>query len=186
MQPFLDACALPGATTILAGEDDMALPVTVPFSFVLWEYVGSDAWISSNGTFGGGTDARYDFSPSCPMPDMFNNPPNSVAVFQDDLRARTGVCYATVGFAPNRQFVVTWNDMQFFSDPSAHLTFSLMLSEGTNNIDIVYRTMTGGGTRSSGDAAGIGIINGDSTRAVQFSCRTGSVASGSAIRFTPM
>ena len=163
------------------------MPVTVPFAFVLWNYLGTAAWVSSNGTFGAGPNPSSAYYPTCPLPDLGASAPNSVAAFQDDLYTRaTGVCVATVGTSPNRKFVVTWADEHFCcgEDPTVHLTFSLLLSEGTNTVDLVYRTMMGG-TRASGDSAAVGIINGDRTRAIQYSCDQTLITSGTSIRFTP-
>ena len=56
------------------------------------------------------------------------------------------MCYGTSGSAPNRQFVVTWKNMRGFNDPtdSTNLTFSAILSEGTDTVDFAYGSMEGG------------------------------------------
>ncbi len=171
---------------LLASVDDSTASVTVPFSFYLWNYSGTAAWVSSNGVFGGGTTPSSTLGTGCPLPSFA--PANSVLAFLDDLYTRpTGVCVATVGSAPTRKFVATWSDAYFFADTTGHLTFSVILSEGTNTIDVVYQSMSGGAAgRSAGNSAEIGIINGTATSAVQYSCDTASIASGTAIRYTPM
>jgi hypothetical protein len=181
-QAFINACSLAGHTTVLALVDDSTALLTVPFSFYLWDYNGTAAWVSSNGVFGGGSLATTAWTESCPL--GTSAPANAVLAFWDDQETRTGVCYGTSGTAPNRKFVVTWSDSYSFSDSAAHLTYSVILNEGTNIIDVVYQTMTG--VYASGTSAGVGITNTGSTRAAQYSCDTASISSGTAIRFTPM
>jgi hypothetical protein len=110
---------------------------------------------------------------------------NAIFAFWDDLITRTpGVCTATVGTAPNRQFVVTWNDAMFFGTAAGNLTFSLFLNEGTNTIDVVYSSMTGD-PAARGNSATIGVQDIGATN-TQHSCNMNAVMSGTAIRFTPV
>lgn len=46
-----------------------------------------------------------------------------------------------VGAAPNRRYIVQWDDVRLFSDPDSHLTFQVHLSETTHAIDVLYRQM---------------------------------------------
>ena len=71
--------------------------------------------------------------------------PNAfIAALWGDNETRTpGVCVATTGSTPNRQWVVEWRDAYyFFGVTAAHLTFEVILTEGSNTIDLVYGTMT--------------------------------------------
>lgn len=181
---FVNACTLPGVTPVLTNTDDGTSTATMPFAFRFYDVMTSSVWFSSNGVVGFGT-ASSSYSNTClPSP---GGPRPAIMAFWDDLATRaTGVCAGTVGTAPNRQFVITWNDAQPLGDGASHMTFSVVLSEGTNTVDIVYQTMTGS-TRAQGDSATIGVQNSAGTAATQFSCNTaGSVMSGTAIRFNPM
>jgi hypothetical protein len=181
-QAFINACSLAGHTTVLPAVDDATALLTVPFTYYLWDYNGTAAWVSSNGVFGGGSVGTTAYTESCPL--GTSAPANAVLAFWDDQVTRTGVCAGTSGTAPNRKFVVTWSDSQSYIDSTAHLTYSVIISEGSNIIDVVYQTMTG--TYASGISAGVGITNTGSTRTVQYSCDSASISSGTAIRFTPM
>ena len=61
----------------------------------------------------------------------------------------------TLAIAPNRQFVVEWSNMSILDDNgkdlNASLTFEAVLFEGSNDIQFLYRSMTG--PRSDGSSA---------------------------------
>src|SRR5207237_2876113 len=87
-------------------------------------------------------------------------PPSLIAAFWDDLimTPDSAVTSRVVGSAPNRQFVVEWSNMSILDedghDLNSNLTFEAILFEGTNDIQFVYRDMTG--PRSDGSSATIG------------------------------
>jgi hypothetical protein len=172
--------------TYLANADDDAVAITVPFTYTLAEYTGTDAWVNSNGTFGSGTSTSTNWSYACPVD--HSAPHNALLAFSEDLIQRTGVCVATVGTAPHRQLVVTWSDAGFCCPIAStdHLTFSAILSEGSNIVDVVYQTMMGHAMMGDGNSAAVGITNGTSNQFYSFSCDSPSIMSGTAIRFTPL
>ena len=104
--------------------------------------------------------------------------------FWDDLRtSSTGVCIATVGSAPNRQFVATWSDAALLLvSETTHLTFSVVLNEGSDAIDVLYSTMLGGGP-ALGMNASIGLAS--STAFTLECCNQACVTSNSGKRYTP-
>lgn len=61
--------------------------------------------------------------------------------FWDYLGDAGEVYYATIGTAPNRQFVVEWNEKNHYSQPSASdgATFELILDEATGTISYLYK-----------------------------------------------
>ena len=81
--------------------------------------------------------------------------------------------------------VVDWPSMAHFNYPGASMTFSVLLSETTNEIDIVYGTMNGtAGAR--GSEALSGAQNADGSRWAVYRCHVpGYLTTGLAIRFTP-
>jgi hypothetical protein len=108
--------------------------------------IASSGWLS----LVGGTDAaRTGFIPSTLAPN------GAVAPYWRDQRTRAGgVCVATVGTAPNRRWVVQWNDTGIIDTvapmdagvallDSTHFVYEAILSEGTNLIDFVYQRMDG-------------------------------------------
>jgi hypothetical protein len=180
---FVDACTIAGHTTVLTTVDDSTSSITLPFTFGFYDYRGTAAWVSSNGVAGFGSTPSISYSNSC-LPST-GAPLNALFAFWDDLKTRaTGVCYGTLGSAPNRVEVITWSDAQTLADASSHLTFSVILTETSNTIDVVYQTLSG--TNSSGQSATIGVQNTAGTIATQHSCDSPSLSSGAAIHYTPM
>ena len=109
--------------------------------------------------------------------------PNAlVAPYVGGLTTRApGVCVATVGAAPNRQWVVEWNDATVGTSTTIHTTFEVILSEATGTIDLVYGTMTGAVARASG------VENQTGTMGLS-GCPAGATcipASNTAVRFVP-
>ena len=160
---FLDACA--GQSPIKPALGGSAT-ATMPFSFTLYTATSTTVKFSPRGivTIGGAIPA---------LPTNYNLPlaTNSVTkpgvfVFWDDLAynaSGSGICTKTFGSAPSRQFVIEWQNMTFntpAADKPASLTFETILSEGKNNIDVVYSTMTAANQlRADGDSATIGFQN---------------------------
>ena len=163
-QPWIDACA--GADgTALAGSDDGSTPdITLPFNVSWFGETHSTASISSNGVvwFTDGLVVN---------PNQEGPSPAAAFPMGQDLYQRCGVCWKTVGTAPNRQWVAEWNDTFIYHDlytgapiqgcgdagigfgvagntfaTPAHLTFELMFNE-SGSMDFVYHQMqlgTGG------------------------------------------
>ncbi|MEP7125668.1 MAG: hypothetical protein ABJE95_32360 [Byssovorax sp.] len=160
---FLDACSGQTPSKPALGGSATA---TMPFTFTLYTATSATVKFSPRGivTIGGAIPAlatNYDLphsTNSVTKPGLF--------VFWDDLAynaSGSGLCTKTFGSAPNRQFVIEWQDMTFNSpsgDKPADLTFEAILSEGTNNIDVVYSTMTSANQpRADGNSATIGFQN---------------------------
>jgi hypothetical protein len=184
-QPFVDACREPGHAVVLRGVDDSTETAMLPFVFTLYRTRSSSPWISSNGIVGFGSAPSASFSASC-MPSASGVTDPAVFAFWDDLQTRAGgVCWVTRGAAPNRQFVVTWSDLQFCcgDSPTEHLTFSLVFNETSERIDVLYSQMTdtdtSGGSmaaRASGERALIAVQDTSSATMTTFACqRVGAV-----------
>ncbi len=119
-----------------------------------------------------------------------------------------GICYAATGAAPNRRFIITWNNMRGFNDVSdtTNLSFSAILYEGSDAIDLTYGSMLGtkgidpnvypsdaGGTptryvdRAAGKKAVVGVQGaGGVTTPFPANRGTLSTATGKSYRFTPI
>ena len=114
----------------------------------------------------------------------FGQVETTVLAFWDDLMTRQGgMCVVTIGAAPNRQFVATWNDVFMLGAQSTHLSFSIVLHEASGIIDVLYGTMTGSGTLSAGASATIGLA---STPIALDCCHQPCVSSNSGRRYTPV
>lgn len=186
-QPFTNACALAGATTVLASADDSATaPAALPFAFTYYGAAVTQYWISSNGVVGFGGTASPQWNFTCPMPSTGAqplNPASSILVYAADLvQSAAGVCVATTGTAPNRQLVITYSGAHTFADTAnTSLNMTVILSETSNQIEIRYGTMTAGTLQ--GD---VGLISGGASPvATQVACPGAAPASGTTYRFTP-
>jgi hypothetical protein len=164
---FLDACS--GQTPSKPALGGSAT-VTMPFNFTLYTATSTTLKYSPRGilTIGGAIPAlatNYD------LPHSTNSVTKpGIFPYWDDLAynaSGSGICTKTFGSAPNRQFVVEWQNMTFNTpagDKPASLTFEAILSEGTNNIDVVYSSMTAANQpRADGNSATIGVQNATAT-----------------------
>ncbi len=132
----VDACMLPGATSVLTNVDDGASTRPVGFPFRLWgQMITGNVGISSNGflTFDGTTPSGTTVS--IPSP---NTPNLVVAALARDLRTSgRGVCIATVGAAPNRQMYFQWANASYYSNGNP-VTAQIVITETTHTIDFNY------------------------------------------------
>ncbi len=196
---FLDACAMGRHETLVgsgdagASRDDnhTAAAVTIPFTFTYYGAAQTSFWPSINGYGVFGTTAPHDsLGGALPLA----SDTNVVAPFLTDLvlRAAPGsdICTATIGAAPNRQFVVEWLDVSAYAASATHLTFELVLHETANTVDFVYSRLDPGTgadagvdpTRVDGSHATIGLSGGAGAAPIT---HTGNIATTAGIRFTP-
>lgn len=183
-----DACQ--GGTSTTTNS----VSTTMPFTFTLYgasntairfNRLGQITFGSVSGSASGSNLALP--STSAPKPGFF--------VFWDNIKYGAGgkMCYKTTGSAPNRKFVVTWSNMTFNDAPAANtasLTFSAVLSEGSDLIDVVYGNMSGDGTaagdsRAGGSSATVGVQNDSGTTATA-EYNTENYGSGNAYAFVPV
>jgi len=185
MVPFINACTAAGHTEHLAGLDDSGALVPLPFAFRYWATnlaagamvnITTNGWIGMNGLAGA--------SLSGTVPSTFT--PNAViAPHWTDGYTRGPICVATIGTAPSRQWVVEWNDTYYCCGDTGivHNTYEVILSEGSNLIDLAYQTMT------SARAATMGLE--DQTGAMGINACPGGTGTciptaGQRVRFVPI
>jgi hypothetical protein len=161
--------------------------LALPFAFSFRGGTFNQAFVTTNGILGfdAGTWA-YD---NQPLPftypwDLF--PAYAVFAFWDDLFTTdgNGICTATVGAPGARRFVVTWSRMRFYgAEDATSLTFSAILHEGTNQLELVYYDMsTPQSGRGSGLSATIGL-QGPVTQATQHSFDQAVITNGTRLTF---
>jgi hypothetical protein len=186
---FVDACTLPGAATGIIPShtalDTGQFPL--PFAFYFYRVRQMQYWANTDGTLG------FDGKPlhigvQCPLPKMLLQPFPAVYAFAANVATRTtGICIAITGTHPSQQLVVTWENAQIANDSSTHLTFSIVLTEATNTIDLLYGTMSGS-SEAQGSLAAIGMEDESGTLATTVSCMSMTpfiTSTPFAIRFTP-
>jgi len=134
----------PGIPVIL-GDDDVAGPFPIGFSFRFFGnnftefYIGANGWMSFQ-------DNPNAAGQRCPIeiPSLNNlYPKNVIMAPWMDLFPKTSstyVFYLSSGNAPNRQLVVMWCQVPMWSRPESACrdsvaTFQVILHEGTNSIE---------------------------------------------------
>jgi hypothetical protein len=169
--PFVDACSGSGVLRNLGSPGGFTAVQTLPFPFVLYDQVFTTVRILKRGVVSFGT-AGVNIAPvsvNLPSADVTVPRPGLFAFWDGiDFRPSGVICTReTNDPPPNRRYVVTWTDMDFGQnkpqDNPAQMRFSAVLSEGSNQVDLVYSTMTGKSTRANGSSATVGVQNATGT-----------------------
>ena len=126
-------------TPIVLGDDDVQGPFPIGFSFQFYGNNYTDFYVGSNGWIGFTAGQPSSLS-SIPIPDSISLsvPRNCIMLSWEDLNPSTGgqVVYQTIGNAPNRKMVLTFDNIPYFSTTVAGpITSQLILYEGSNVID---------------------------------------------------
>jgi len=163
------------------GDDDYT-SVGIGFPFQFYGITYSGLKISSNGylTFGYVGD-EYVNQP-IPMP---GEPSNLVAPFWDDLVPSNGngVFYKLTGAAPNRRFVVQWDNVPHYVTTKG-ITFEAILDEGTHEIVFQYHDVSFDDPQyDNGKSATVGVENSSGSLGTLYSYKESSVSPQYALRF---
>jgi hypothetical protein len=196
---FVDACLLPGMTKatfsptghIDANDEGVTAALDLPFSFTFYGTPHTKYWITTNGQLGFGTTPGGSAfgQVTCPLPDARFTTPILLAYSVDlvgRLEPEAGVCIATTGSAPSRKLVVTWKDAFFYEAwLTSHVTFSAVLNEGTNVIDVMLDRVDAPDLPlfETGYAAVLGKQSGSSAYA--FSCFQQHAPEGTVVHYNP-
>jgi hypothetical protein len=135
-------------------------PVALPFGFTFYNIQNTLSSIYNRDgvlTLGGGSPPSGVNSINNNTVDIFKNvtlPENpasisaspGIYVFWDELNfnSASSLCRGVTGTAPNRTFTFTWRSMHGFStgQNTTNLNFNVVLSEGSDTIDMVYGVMS--------------------------------------------
>ncbi len=165
-------------------SDEGVTTLALPFPFTFYGTTYTELQASSNGNVQFGSGNAF-FGNDC-----MNNGPvvemgDMIAPFWDDLDLTSFgyLEYDVVGEAPERIFVLEWDDVPRFGDAEDRVTFALQLFEGSQDILFLYEdvTLLEG---NNGGSATIGIQSEAQGLALQFGCNQPVVANASRIRFT--
>ncbi len=163
---FID---ITGSGTNLGLSDDGSSNQTIPFSFNFYGQSSNQVCVNNNGHVVFATSSTCGgnfFNSSLPTGD-FANP--VFLPFWDDFYTNGADLVATVGSAPNRQFVVEWSGKDTFDSRATNIppgyTFELVLNEADNSIDFNYADVNIGDTfgHDGGGSATIGLQLNSST-----------------------
>jgi hypothetical protein len=172
---WVSACDAPGGAAILSSG--LAVSVPLPFSFRYWGTTlpaGFSVNVSRYGFMNLDGVTTSTATPS--LPDT--NLPNGVvapAINSTWALRPPGICAAVLGTAPNRRWVVQWNNRTApITGGGVSADHEVIFNEGSNAIDFVYGP---GPNRSSQ-----GLENLTGTEAARWSL---TIVDGTRIRFTP-
>ncbi|MRR23305.1 hypothetical protein EG830_10045, partial [bacterium] len=161
-------------------------PLNIGFTFRFYGINYTQFHVTSNGLvmFGSGSgDYTEDPIPSTATPNNF------ISAFWDDIVIDPSgkILYTTIGASPNRKCIIQWTNMGFYASPVLMGTFAVILYEGSNNIQIQYRSIIDNtSARAHGQSATIGLENSGGTAGIQYAYHNSSaIESQQAILFTP-
>jgi hypothetical protein len=135
--------ALSSSTIIHAsGWDDAVTSITIPFTFTFNGVAYTSCNVSSNGfiTFGTTAPATNFYTPISGATGYAG----AISALGRDLGSNSStVVYGTEGAAPNRTFIIQWNNTRRYNGTTirnGNFNFQIRLNETTNVIQIVYGT----------------------------------------------
>ena len=162
-------------------------PFDIGFNFTFFGNSYDQFYVNVNGlVMFTEPDGFYNNEVTIPDPAV---PNNYIAAFWDNLTIseRGNVMYRTIGTSPNRKCIIQYNNMGFNPFPFLFGTFSVILYETTNIIQVQYRLILDPfSPKSHGASATIGLENADGTAGTLYAYhREDAVYTGDAISFTP-
>jgi PKD repeat protein len=156
--------SITGTALFTTTWDDNVQNLTLPFSFQFNGGTYTAINVSSNGfvTFGTTAPSATSYTPISATTG-YNG---AISAFGRDIVANAEACtYTTLGTAPNRTFVVQWNNARRYSGGGLAgdvLNFQIRLSETTNVATVVYGTCSATSTTSLTCQVGLrGSVNTD-------------------------
>ena len=177
----------PGTVVFEGYYDDRSWgPLNIGFNFTFYGNIYNRFYVTSNGLviFGSGSN---DYTED-PIPSP-STPNNFIAAFWDDIVINPSgkILYTTIGASPNRKCIIQWANMGFYSSTVLMGTFTVILYEGSNNIQIQYRSIIDNtSARSHGSSVSIGIENSSGTSGIQYAYHNSTaISSEQAILFHP-
>ncbi|MGH3662604.1 MAG: carboxypeptidase regulatory-like domain-containing protein, partial [Micromonosporaceae bacterium] len=157
---------VPGVEPLALTGDDEVANITLPFKAPLYGEGYRNATVSTNGWISFiQTTSSAAFNREIPD----TGTPNAVLYpFWDDLfmDAESGVYTRVIGEKPNRQFLVEWRNITFYSDRNTRLSFTATISEAGV---VTYRYSGIDTARDAGESATVGIEDAAGVVAFQYS-----------------
>ncbi len=164
--------------------DDGAVTLELPFPFTFYGTTYTEVTASSNGTLQFGR-ANPQFANDCLTDGPVLGMGELIAPLWDDLDLQFEgfLETTTVGEAPNRIFVVEWDDVPRFGDnPEDKVTFAVQLFETSHDILFMYEDVAAL-EGHNGSSATIGLQSEQQGIALQYSCNQPAVADAARVLF---
>src|SRR4029453_8505403 len=146
--------------------DDCSNPVTLPFSFTLYDQTFNSVNAISNGNLQFNS-ADTSFTNTC-LP--YSGANYAIIAHWDDLLLTgtgQGVYTLVEGSAPNRVFDIEWRGVYFSGGGTVDIEVRLFENSGT--FEVIYGTVTQGGSSAT---VGVQRANGSGSQFTQFECNT--------------
>ena len=132
---------------------------TIPFPLAFYGTINTQLFVGANGLIGFSAEG-LDTSDNLGFPHA--QPPHGIICpYWDGLRsASAGAVYAgTIGEAPHRRMVISWVAVPLRLISSVLLTFQVILTEGSPNLQFQYREVYPANSSAGGRRATVGLEN---------------------------
>ena len=140
-----------GTNRVSIDDDEMSAPINVGFDFLYYRQPYTRVYASSNGFLSVLAGQSHGCCSGANFPDA-SNPNGIIAGFWEDLSppAGGGIWYDTRGTAPDRRFLLQWDEIPHFGSANP-VTFQIVLFEGRGDFEIRIATApSDGGIHSTG------------------------------------
>jgi hypothetical protein len=183
------ATMIPATNDIGNHCDDCTTDLTLPFPVTVYGTPVSSVRVGSNSAvqFVASSTKPFFFDECVPVDPSQGGPyEHTLFAYYDDMLttltttqpcATCGIYTATVGTAPNRQFVIRWETTYFNHSGTAN--FEVVLTEGSGVISVIY-----GPNANNGAEAASGIQK-DLTVFTSYSCDTPTLTPGLRVNYVP-
>jgi hypothetical protein len=164
--------------------DDGFVTLALPFPFDFYGATYETVQAGSNGVLQFGQQSASYFN-ECLDNGPISGLGDAIMPYWDDLDLSLGGRLETevVGVAPNRAFVIEWEDAPPYGvSRDDAVTFAVHLLEGSNDILFFYRDVTTA-AGNNGRSATIGLQSEAAGISLQFSCEQPAVSDGASLRF---
>ncbi len=137
---WMTEAVTPDALVSWFGEDEVNHAIALPFPFPYYGVTADTIYVNTNGYVTFGLESDSDYGASTPPVSRL---PLAFFVNWNDLNpdAGQGIYVATLGTAPNRVFVVTWDQIGDWGDAATTRTGQLVLYENSDTLLVQYATV---------------------------------------------
>jgi hypothetical protein len=147
---------VPGTTDTGNHVDDGTTPITLPFSYTIYDQTFTSANVDSNGTLQFVSPVSI-FTNTC-LPDTSRT--YLIFPYWDDQRTDAqsgcsvfpggtcGIFTSVSGTAPDRIFNIEWRTV-YFADPTTTANYELRLYEGQSRFDVIWGTVASGNSSAT-------------------------------------
>ena len=126
-------------TSVVTGDDAVSSAIALPFGFEFFGTTYNQVFAYTNGWLQLGTSSGSTATYSTTLP-ATAGPNTLIAALWDDLNVTGGgtVTSFTAGTAPNRVFVVSWNNVKFYNAAAndGNATFQIQLFESDMHVEV--------------------------------------------------